>query len=294
MGNKKEGLVRGRFSSEEDDFIRNNHNSMNDKAIAAALNRDVRSVTNRRGKLGIQTRRNKPKITEEHRDAFLATLDEKDRRKFFEKEVRASARFRAVCDSLTVQEQNYYIEKYTDFMLDPTIETMTAMEKDALHQLLLAEMRINRHMAEEKEWLNLIKDWDTSNGKPPAAISRAKEIRECQEVILKCQASLNVERKQRLKNQRDQSITFTNLIKEMKNPQTRYKMGVEATMLKVIAEQYYNGKLGKNIFSGNERSFDMSKNFREGAVPDLPEDFMAAVKNEEETDKTDKSSDDNS
>lgn len=282
MAKKKNSTVSGRFSKAEDDFIVKNHLSMRDIDIAQALNRNTKSITNRRNKLGIGTKRNKPKTTEKHRDAYIATLDDEDRKKFFEKEVRGSARFRAVNFSLTIDEQNYYIEKYTDFMMDPTIETMTAMEKDALHQLLLAEMRINRHMAEEKEWLDMIKDWDIKNGKPPAPISRAKEIRECQEVILKCQASLNVERKQRLKNANDQSITFTNLIKEMKNPQVRHRMGQEATMLKVITEHFYNKKLGKNIFSGKDKSFDMKQNFRDGKCPDLPDDFMKTVKENEE------------
>lgn len=279
---KKSKHVTGRFSKKEDDFITNNHSAMTDGAIGEALNRTTKSVTNRRNKLGLSTKRNKPKLTEKHRDAYVATLDDDDRKKFFEKEIRGSARYRSITHALSSDEQSYYIEKYVDFMMDPTIETMTAMEKDALHQMLLAEVRINRHMAEEKEWKDMCDNWDVANGKPPAPISRAKEIRECQEVILKCQASLNVERKQRLKNQSDQSITFTNLIKEMKNPQTRHRMGLEATMLKVITERYYNSHLDKNIFSGNGKKFDMTKNFRDGDVPEMPTEFLPAVKPEDE------------
>lgn len=273
--------VTGRFTKSEDNFIKNNHHLMTDKAIADALNRNPKSVTNRRNKLKLNTKRNKTKLTKKHREAYVASLDDDDRRKFFEKEIRSSARFRSASRSLLDHEQAYYIEKYVDFMLDPTIETMTAMEKDALHQLLLTEVRINRYMAEEKEWKDMVDGWDyKAHGKPPAPISRAKEIRECQEVILKCQQSLNVERKQRLKNQSDQSISFTNLIKEMKNPQIRYKMGAEATMLKIIAEHYYNTKLGKNIFSGHDRSFDVDRNFRDGKAPDLPDDFLPPVEDE--------------
>lgn len=272
-------LVKGTFSSSEEDFIRNNHSTMTDKAIGEALNRDPKSVTNKRTKLGLNTKRNKPKLTAKYRDAYIATMDEPERKKFHEKEVISSARYRAIQGSLTQDECSYYVEKYIDFMLDPTIETMTAMEKDALHQLLLSEIRISRHMKEEKTYNDMIENWDIGeHGKPPAPISRAKEIRECQEVILKCQTSLNVERKQRLKNQTDQSITFTNLIKEMKNPQTRHRLGLEATMLKVVAEQFYNSHIGKNIFSGHGKKFDISKNFRDGNKPDLPDEFLPSVK----------------
>lgn len=277
LDNKKDNLMTGRFNKTENEFIRNNHETMTDKAIAEALNRDVKSVTNRRTKLGLGTKRNKPKLTKKHREAYVASLEEKDKRKFHEKEIISSARFRAIQDALSDWEQAYYIEKYVEFMLDPTIETMTAMEKDALHQLLISEMRIARHMAEEKKYNDTIANWDLKNGKPPVPISRAKEIRECQEVLMKCQSSLNVERKQRLKNQTDQSITFTNLIKEMKNPQTRHRMGIEAAMLKVIAEQFYNSRLDKNIRSGQNNKFDLAKNFRDGNTPELPDQFLPPV-----------------
>ncbi len=270
-------LITGRFTEAEETFIRNNHEKMTDKAIGEALNRSEKSVMNKRTNIGLSTRRNKPKLTKQHRESYIASLDDNDRKKFHEKEIIGSAMYRAIQGSLDAPEQDYYVEKYVGFMLDPTIETMTAMEKDALHQLLISELRIIRHMKEEKAYNKLISNWQ-GQGKPPAPISRAKEIRECQEVILKCQASLNVERKQRLKNQTDQSISFTSMIKELKNPQTRYMFGIEATMLKVVAERTYNVSLGKNIFSGHGTKFDLSNNFRDGKTEELPESFLPAVR----------------
>lgn len=273
----------GRFSKKEDDFLMHNHNSMTDKQLAEALGRNVKSVTNRREKLGLKTSRNKPKLTEKYRESYVAGLDNTERKKFFEKEVKSSEQYRSIFDALDEHEHKYYVEKYVDFMSDSTIETMTAMEKDALHQLILSELRIVRHFREEKAYNDKIKDWDPAHGKPPTPISRAKEIRECQEVVIKMQASLMVERKQRLKDQSDQSITFTSLIKEMKDPRNRNRLGIEATMLKVIAEKTYNDKVkSKNIVSGRDKQYDLSKNFRGGIVPDLPKDFLPKVKNEDE------------
>lgn len=269
----------GRFSKEEDDFLMHNHSTMTDKQLAEALGRTVKSVTNRRDKLGLTTNRNKPKLTKNYREAYVASLDDKDRKKFFEKEVQSSEQYRSMFDALDEHEHKYYVEKYVDFMSDPTIETMTAMEKDALHQLILSELRIVRHFREEKAYNDKIKDWDPANGKPPPPISRAKEVRECQEVVIKMQTSLMVERKQRLKDLSDQSITFTSLIKEMKDPRNRNRFGIEATMLKVIAEKTYNDKVkSKNIISGKNKTFDLSVNFREGKIPDLPDNFLPKVK----------------
>lgn len=279
----KENLRGGRFNENEDNFIRSNHALMTDSELAKALNRTEKSVTNRRYRLGINTSKSKPKLTTKHREAYLANLNDDDRKKEIEKEIKLSSTYRSICESLSPDEQMYYVEKYVDFMMDPTVETMTAMEKDALHQLILAEIRIIRYMAEERKWHRILDEWDPLLGKKPYPISRSKEIAECQSLILKCQHSLNVERIQRLKDSNDQSFTFANLIKEMKNPQTRYRMGLEAQMLKVITEKTYNDLLGTNIFSGRKDGFNLALNFRDKeSVDNLKGNFLPSIKDEEE------------
>ena len=170
-------------------------------------------------------------------------------------------------------------------MMDPTIETMTAMEKDTLHQMLIQEVLVQRFMKEMKDHSDRIETLlNQGKIKPHEVVpfSRAREIKDAQDIIAKCQASLMVERKQRLKDQSDQSVTFTNLIKELKDPRNRFRLGAEAAMLKVITEQTYNAKLGKNIRSGNARSFDLERNFRNGEVPELPEEFLPPVEQEDD------------
>jgi hypothetical protein len=274
-------LKRGRFSATEDNFIRNNHETMTDKEIGQKLNRDETSVTNRRTRLGLSNSRSKPRLSKKNREAYVAQLDDTERKKFFEKEIVASSRYKSVQSSFNDEEKKYYVEKYVEFMMDPTIETMTAMEKDTLHNAILAEVQIQRYLEEEKMHKDLVKKmFQSGKISDPAKLpmfSRAREIKDCQEVIMKCQSSLMVERKQRLKDQSDQSVTFTNLIKELKDPRNRYRLGAEAAMLKVIAEKTYNARLGKNIVSGGGRSFDLSKNFRKGEVPELPDDFLPSV-----------------
>lgn len=268
-------IKKGRFSSAEDDFILKNTDSMTDKQIADSLGRTTKSVTNRRTKLNVPTKRDKPKLTSSHRDAYISSLEEKEKNEFFRKEILSSARFKAIKDSFCQKEVDYYIEKYVDFMMDSTIETMTAMEKDALHQLIVSEIRVNRYLQEEKD------DSARALTEKRMPMSRAREIRECQEVIMKCQASLNVERKQRLKNQSDQSITFTNLIKDMKNPGIRARLGREAAMLKYIAEKTYNHLYdNKALRSGKEQDFVLEKNFKDEEDPSLSADFLPEVKDE--------------
>lgn len=288
MSQKKnsKGFVSGRFTKSEDQHLHDNYKTKSHADMARALGRDPKSVTNRLNKLGLKSGNKKPKLTaKNNREAYVATLTDTDRKKFFEKEIVASSRYRACQDAMNNNERRYYVEKYVEFMMDPTIETMTSMEKGILHAMILAEIQIQRYMKEEKESKdNVDKLVSQGNIHNPGAIipvSRAREIKDAQEIIMKCQASLMVERKQRLKDQSDQSVTFTNLIKEMKDPRNRFRLGAEAAMLKVITEQTYNSKLGNNILSGSGRKFDMSKNFRGSDVPELPEEFLPPVGDDE-------------
>ena len=251
MDNK---LNIGRYADSEKTFIKENYMQMTDKEIATTLNREIKSVTNMRVRMGlIAPKRKKRAGSKSHREAYLANLKEDERRTFFEKEVRSSARYRALLHSLNGEDLEYYVEKWVEFMLDPTVETMTSAEKDALHTMILSEIRINQYMAMEKKSSDNAKD-----GQVP--ISKGKEIKEMQEIILKCQQNLNVERRQRLKNQNDQSMTFTNLIKDLKNPSARIRAGKEAAMLKYIGEATYNLMADdKKILSG----INLFNNFKE-------------------------------
>lgn len=274
-------LKRGRFSKTEDQYIQDNHEQMTDKQIGDALNRDETSISNRRKRLGLQNSRSKPRLTKKHRQAYVAQLDDEERKKFFEKEIVKSSRYKSIQNAFSQDEKKYYVEQYVEFMMDPTIETMTAMERETLHNMILAQVEVQRILEEEKMHKDMVKALvQQGKIKNPAEIpvfSRYRDLKDAQEIIAKCQKSLMVERQQRLKDQSDQSVTFTNLIKELKDPRNRYRLGVEAAMLKVITEQTYNSRLGKNIFTGSGRSYDMSKNFRDGNVPELPDDFLPSV-----------------
>ncbi|MBW2632434.1 MAG: hypothetical protein JRC90_11905, partial [Deltaproteobacteria bacterium] len=167
--------------------------------------------------------------------------------------IRATSALQNVKSSLSKEEVQFYEDRYLEFMLDPTIETMTATEKDALHRKTLAEIRMHRFIEDEKTFRD--------TGQPN---NRSREIAECQDAIWKCEKSLNVTREQRLKDGQDQSITFTNIIKELNNPILRQKLGYEAAMLRWMQQVSYNEALGSKIDAGNDEKFDLEKNFLDG------------------------------
>ncbi len=259
------GLVSGKFSIQEDDIIRANYQTMTCDALAQTLNREKKSVENRICKLGLKKKTDS--LTEmvspkKNRVAYMAALSDEERKGFLRKELRGSSTYKQIKPILSNEDLEYYEDKYIDFMMDPTIETMTIMEKDALHDMTMAQIRMFQYMRDEK-----IKDVQGRT------YSKAKEIRECQEIIQHCQESLNVQRKQRLKNANDQAVNFTSIVRELKDPNLRREIGYEAAMLKYIGQRYYldhlrTGNREGNIISGRSAGiFEIDSLFIKGAVP---------------------------
>jgi hypothetical protein len=253
---------------------------MTDKQVGAKLNRDPKAVSQCRSRLGLMHRKNKSGKSEKPATgtAVSATpiISDEDKKELVIRQLVSSPKYSALKDVLTEQELKMYIDKYVGFMMDPTIESMTFMEEDALNQCIIAEIRMYRLLKEEKDDRQRAIDED---GRPH--IDKSKAIRECEEIILKFHRSLNVEREQRLKTQADQSKTFVNLVREMKNPANREKMGREAAMLKYIAEKWYNDNLMTDdnkegpIRSGNDIKFNIGSIFKDGSEPEgLASDFL--------------------
>ncbi len=251
-----DGIVTGKFTTKEEKFIRENFHQFTDEEMARSLNRNRLSITNKRIQMKLGTKKEaKIKDINKFRGSYIASLDESEKNDFYRKELHGSSTYKSVKDILNLKELDFYENKYIDFMTDPTIETMTAMEKDTWHEMVMAQIRIIRYMREEK---------DSNSGQK---ISRSREIAECQKIVQDCQKSLNVERSQRLKNQSDTAINFTSIIRELKDPTIRRQIGYEAAMLKYIAEKYYNKHLGTNIISGKDDMYALSILFKDEVEP---------------------------
>ena len=251
-----QGKVKGRYSKEEDDFIHKNYTMMTDQEIANALNRDRKSIENRRVKLGLNNKKEK-KVSGDFREEYMKNLSEDDRFKTHLKELRASATYKQLKEIMEAKELKYYEEKWVGFMMDPSIETMTMPEKDQLHELIMCQIQLLRLAKEERICL--------ASGEK---FTRGPDVRAYQDAVMKYQQQLNATRQQRLKNKTDSAMTFTNLIREMKNPELRRTLGYEAAMMKYIAEKFYNARMGSNIHSGNPKAFDVDSMFKDGKEPE--------------------------
>ncbi|MBU1067379.1 hypothetical protein KKE60_06300 [Patescibacteria group bacterium] len=264
------GKVRGRFSRKEDDFIRQNYQHLSDKDLAASLNREVRSITNRRVKLDLIHDKQENGQIKQYQERYRRSLTEEEKRASYTKELKRSALYRETKKVVNKSELIFYEEQLINFLMDPTIETMTVPERDALHEMTIAQIIIFRLLAAEKA------EYETGN----RSYSKAKEIEAQESVIQSCRRSLNVERQQRMKNKSDSAMSFANVIKELRDPNLRRQIGMEAAMLKYIAEKKYNTMLSKTMTSGQSELYDLSLLFRDGKVPDeLPGEFLSSDNN---------------
>ncbi len=260
---------KGRFDKSEEAFIRQNFLSMSDKDLADAINRDRNSIIqyrkrNNLNKQGSKVTKKSNTDNDMKKKAFVNSMSDGEKKRVFLDELRATAQYRTTIKSIDDLEKQFYEERYLEFMMDPTVETMTASEKDTLHRKTISEIRMIRYLEDEKNFR------DTGS-----QASRSREIQECQDTIYKCEKSLNVTREQRLKDNQDQSITFTNIIKELQDPNKRSEIGYEAAMLKYMAELHYEKNIGLTIYAGDDSTVNVDENFVNGKKPEqFTEDFL--------------------
>lgn len=247
-------MKKGRFTEEEKAVIKQNYLMMSDAQIAEILNRDKTAVINFRRRHGLD-KNGKSSVSqgfdkEAAREQFVSALPEEDKKKELLAGLKATAQYRTIVQSLAKTEIQFYEDRFLDFMMDPTIETMTATEKDALHRKTICEIRVHRFLEEEKEY--------REQGQPQ---NKAREIKDLNDQIFQCEKSLNVTREQRLKDGQDQSVNFTSIVKELQNPRLKQEVGYEAAMFKWMQRAAFNDELGNTIEAGDETPYDLTEDF---------------------------------
>lgn len=264
----------GRPPKKDEEFVKENYQVMTDEEMGKALGRTRRSVEHIRKRLGLEKKKGpieKKLDPKKARESYVNSLEDDEKKTFFLKELRKSSMYKAFAAALeqdpsAKQYVAFYEQKYIDFMTDPSVETMTSPERDIWHEMTMAQIRELQYIKKEREEKKEIvtKDGDVIE----IDYDFSKEINQCQETIRKCHESLNVTRAQRLKNANDSAVNFTEVIKELRHPEIRRKIGDQAAMFKYIAERHYNDHLDKNIISGNSHRYDVDQNFKSGKEPE--------------------------
>jgi hypothetical protein len=283
--NKEKPPKQGRFSKKEKQYIRENFEVMTDAQLARQLHRDKKAVSSLRARLNLYKSKagtsGRPQSPKGSRETYVSTLDDYEKKRFLLRELKSSVMYRQLAEAFANKPDyvKLYKQKYLEFMMDPSIETVTSMERDVWHEMTLAQIReIEIIKKEERE-----------------SVSLSREIFQCQEVIEKCQKSLNVTRAQRLKNTSDQAINFSQVVKEIRNPMSRRVIGETAAMFKYIAERHYNDHVGDqpgdkvHILTASSKRYDLGSSFKDRKEPkDLNGDFTAKEEIEKLRDEEEK------
>ncbi len=213
--------MKGRFDAAEDAYLRNNHRTMTDAEIASALSRTKPSIAGRRRVLGLKGNRRKPR-----KATYPGKTEDEAGRRLWEEACRRSRNFRGIVSTLSKDEELAYVENWIDWHSEEI--QFTAMEEDLVHYSILAQLRIIRLLKEERESI----DWATAERKKgnlsAMPVSRMREIKEQFAIVAKNHESLNVERRQRLKNRQEAGSRFIDIVKASK------EAGAEPAMLKCL------------------------------------------------------------
>lgn len=283
----KKRVKSGDWDESERNFLHANYLLMTDSEIARKLGRTKRAVQKARERLGLmKTKEVQPEVEDRFRSSYVSNLSDSDKRDFLLAELRRTSQYKKTKAVLSRDELSFYEERYVEFMLDPTIETMTSPEKDTLHRKTLTEIRLFRFMEDERRLREMVEDFDDEDDDDPDArdeqeknlkylSDRSRQIQDCQQVIKECEKSLNVTRADRLKNSSDQAINFTSIVKDLQNPTIRKAAGGEAAMFRWMARRHYNDHLGTNVISGRDERYDLDQEFKDGEEPDdLSSEFI--------------------
>lgn len=270
--NDHKAFRRGKLSGKEKDYILVHWQYMTDEEIGEELGRSgesIRKFRQSRSLSKIDGDKVNKAVTGKRK--YLKTLDQYEKRAYHLDQLKKSITYKELSRTLDDNELRFYEQKYIDFMSDPTVETVTHMERDMWHEMTISQIREMMYIRKEREPTIT---YDHNGMEVRTYPDYSSKIQNCQENIRRCQEALNVTRRQRLKDSNDQAINFTEVVKELRSPATRRQVGDQAAMFRYICERHYNDHVGDDpledppILSGDASKYDVDQHFKTGKEPE--------------------------
>ncbi len=263
------------LSPEEIEYIRQNCLSSTDEEMAKHLNRDIRTISSARNKLGIKKGRggrvhavDKDEKIKVNTTAILASqkLNEEQRKEFFKTQLANSLYYDNLKLQLTEDELNFYLEEWGSLCLQ--FEDIVATEKRQIDEYIKQEIMGNRIMrnvkiAEEEienitqeieEWRNnhpsmenddeaqerdvqLMNLLRTMHSQSSAMSTEYQKIVESKNKLLN---ELNARRRDRIDQISRKGTTFLSLVQELRDKNTRETQGRHMELVRLAKEKKKN------------------------------------------------------
>lgn len=234
------------YSTEEEKFIKENWKTSTDIEIGKVLNKKPDSIKRKRKAMGLIKRSGRPSIKEVKQAKIemaettpsqlsLASLDKQERLEIYKKNFNKNPRYASLLQELHSGELELYKHKYIEFM--DSIDTITNIEEDALHHMIMADITISRvrrmikQMEEEKE-----------NENQPLVYGLYETLEKAEKKWQDYQKLLKVTREARLKEHKEEKENFSTIVNAYRNKTIKQEMGDKAALM-----DYYKSRCQEDM-----------------------------------------------
>ena len=257
------GMPNKSITDDEKSFIQNKSlEGWTDDKLAKALNRNIKSIRKIRKDLGIVKGRggtlkiDKNSVAPKHDKT--SNISDFDKLKIWESDLKSSARYRRLLETLNESEMLFFIEQWTTHHLQ--FENMTVSEENMLEQMIMLQIRIHdnhkmrkdikqyeeefRRRIQEKssealdledEDERLLHEMIMSNNTQLQNLN--KELKDLTDKLTTFQKALNATREQREAKETIGADTVISLIRKFNKEEERQKAGRLNELMKKAMER---------------------------------------------------------
>lgn len=229
------------FKTWEDQVIKQKWQTMTDESIANEIGRTADAVARRRKALGFSKRNGRPgkqtrakAILSNPTEYSLALLSKEDRISFYKSQFNKNHRYPFLIKILMDDEVPYYKHKYIEFM--DNVDSITLLEEEILHNMLMTEIHILRIQEQIKETVQAYRDNDDEDKRPPPQ-HLYKDLNEAETRYARYHKDMNITREQRLKTNREEKITITSMVSALQEAQNKHKAGQAAGLMSYFSKK---------------------------------------------------------
>ena len=240
-------MSKGRWQPWEEQWLKQHWKKTTDKDIAEKLGRDEKSVARKRKSMGFikangrPTNNSKVEATlDEPTPYSLSKLNREERLKYYRASFKTHWRYKLIKKILLDDELEYYEHKYIEHI---DINDITLIEEDLLHNMIMCDIQIIRIQKQLRDAIQSFNDDDDDDKRPPPQYLY-KDLNEAEQRLIKYQEKLNLTRQQRMKDNREEDITISTIVKELldkKNKRDADRLAGELDFFKRTAKEEMSG-----------------------------------------------------
>lgn len=217
-------MSKGRWEPWEEQWLKQHWKTTSDVDIAEKLGRDDKSIARKRKLMGLIKSNGRPSNDSKNEATLdsptpysLSKLNRDDRIKFYKASFKTHWRYKLIKRTLLDDELGYYEHRYIEFI---DTNDITLIEEDLLHNMIMCDIQIIRIQNLLRDTLKKYNEDDDDDKRPPPNYLY-KDLGDAEGRYVKYQEKLNLTRQQRMKDNREEDITISSVVKELLDKKNR-------------------------------------------------------------------------